>query len=122
VGQNGGPGPGCGLGARLSHASTSWADSTSWAASTAGPNGQKRFFFSDFFKSELVKQKKYSAENSELYFSSYRKFQRYLWTILFRCVLWYFYLYFMQFFQLIMKPTWINYCLNCIEFRKICGD
>jgi hypothetical protein len=37
---------------------------------------------------------------------------------LFRCVLWYFYLYFMQFFQLIMKPTWINYCLNCIEFRN----
>jgi hypothetical protein len=25
-------------------------------------------------------------------------------------------------FQLIMKPTWINYCLNCIEFRKIYGD
>jgi hypothetical protein len=21
-------------------------------------------------------------------------------------------------FQLIMKPTWINYCLNCIEFRN----
>jgi hypothetical protein len=25
-------------------------------------------------------------------------------------------------FQLIMKPMWINYCLNCIEFRKFCGD
>jgi hypothetical protein len=61
------------------------------------------FIFFYFQESETVKEnKKNCKEKSEIfrkYFFSYRELQIYLWTILFRCVLWYFIQYFMQFFS-----------------------
>ena len=82
-----------------------------WA--TQADQGQNDlFFFWNFFyfqKSETVKENKKIVKKIQAYFFSYRKLQTYLWTILFRYVLWYFYLYiFLCNSQLIMKPTWIN--------------
>jgi hypothetical protein len=92
----------------------------------SGQNGLQ-FFFREFvyyfqkLETQKRNKKKNSAENSENIleiFFSYRKLQIYLWTILFRCVLWYFIQYFMQFFSWLWNQRWLIYWLNCIEFRK----
>jgi hypothetical protein len=107
VGQNGGPGPGCGLGAPPPAARP--------PAPTGPPSKQAmwtephrpiraemvQFFFSGICFSISRNQKQYKkirkiVKKIQKYLFSYRKIQKYLWTDLFRCVLWNF-IYFMQF-------------------------
>jgi hypothetical protein len=61
-------------------------------------------FFSGICFSISRNQKQYKkirkiVKKIQKYLFSYRKLQKYLWTNLLRCVLWYFIQYFMQFFS-----------------------
>jgi hypothetical protein len=103
------------------------AASASWAASSAGPNGQKRVFFSfssDFSPGNSENSQRNQINNTENFrtsFFSYRKFRN-IYELFYSAAYFDTFIYIYAIFQLIMKPTWIDYCLNCIEFRKFCGD
>jgi hypothetical protein len=97
MGQIGSPGPGCGLGVPASlHARPK---GLAGPPARGWPHSQP-FFFSDIFF--IILEIRISKTEKEIrkiarkfrkvqkYFSRFRQFQRYLWTILFRCVLWYF--------------------------------
>jgi hypothetical protein len=65
--------------------------------------------------SQKKKNSKEISKSLEIFFDE--DYREYFGTILSCCVLWYF-VYILCNIQLIMKPTWIHYYLNCIEFRK----
>jgi hypothetical protein len=83
------------------------------------------FFWNLFFyfqKSETVKENKKIQKYFRNIFSVIENYRN-IYGLFYSAAYFRTFIYiFVCNYQLIMKPTWNNYCLNCIEFRKFCGN